>query len=332
MRSTAPAGREVVFVVGSGRSGTSTVTGVLQRVGLHVPAPEVPADSTNPRGFAEPQWVVRLNQQLLDGACVRMVDARPSAWDDCAAAADNARVRRRVDKWLARELVAHPRLAVKDPRLSWFIGTWTGAAQRNNADLGFVTMLRPPTEVLGSMSLHYHTRSGPVHGVAQWLNMLLGTERRTRGHRRAWLAYDRLLADPVEALGHIALSMEWPSLHNPSASQQRAVRDFVEPALRRSTTSWDGIEVPDQLRELAEDTWWALSQMANGEPTSPPLLDECWERYVEIYSVAEALTVSTAHAWRQRALQRRSMAGLSRRARDRAPRFGGRGSQEHPAR
>ena len=44
----APAKRRVVFVVGSGRSGTSTMSGTLQTLGMHVPQPEVSADETNP--------------------------------------------------------------------------------------------------------------------------------------------------------------------------------------------------------------------------------------------------------------------------------------------
>ena len=57
--------RRVVFVVGSGRSGTSTMSGTLQTLGLHVPQPEVAADATNPKGFGEPQWVVDLHTELL---------------------------------------------------------------------------------------------------------------------------------------------------------------------------------------------------------------------------------------------------------------------------
>ena len=57
--------RRVVYVVGSGRSGTSTMSGTLQTLGLHVPQPEVAADATNPKGFGEPQWVVDLHTELL---------------------------------------------------------------------------------------------------------------------------------------------------------------------------------------------------------------------------------------------------------------------------
>ena len=38
--------RTLVLVVGSGRSGTSLFTGIMQRLGFHVPQPEVGADPT----------------------------------------------------------------------------------------------------------------------------------------------------------------------------------------------------------------------------------------------------------------------------------------------
>ncbi len=79
--------RRLVLVTGPGRSGTSTVTGSLKRLGLHVPQPEVPADETNPRGFYEPQWVVDFHKSLLNPIPVRAMDARPQARDLVAARA-----------------------------------------------------------------------------------------------------------------------------------------------------------------------------------------------------------------------------------------------------
>ena len=75
-----PVARRVVFVVGSGRSGTSTMAGALQTLGMHVPQPEVAADETNPKGFGEPQWVVDFHNELLRRCNVQVSDARPSAW------------------------------------------------------------------------------------------------------------------------------------------------------------------------------------------------------------------------------------------------------------
>ena len=42
--------RKVLFVAGAGRSGTSTMAGIASKLGMHVPLPEVPADSGLKRG------------------------------------------------------------------------------------------------------------------------------------------------------------------------------------------------------------------------------------------------------------------------------------------
>ena len=60
--------RKVLFVAGAGRSGTSTLAGLMQILGLHVPKPEVVADETNPKGFGEPRWVVDHHDRLLKEA------------------------------------------------------------------------------------------------------------------------------------------------------------------------------------------------------------------------------------------------------------------------
>ena len=78
--TTQPMRRRVVFVVGSGRSGTSTMAGALQALGMHVPPPEVKPDETNPKGFAESQWVVDVHSRLLKRSNVAVSDARPTAW------------------------------------------------------------------------------------------------------------------------------------------------------------------------------------------------------------------------------------------------------------
>ena len=55
----------LVIVVGSGRSGTSTVAGTLKYLGLRVPPPEIAPNETNPRGFFEPRWVVDFHKREL---------------------------------------------------------------------------------------------------------------------------------------------------------------------------------------------------------------------------------------------------------------------------
>ena len=100
---TSSGSRRIVFVVGSGRSGTSTMAGTLRTLGMHVPQPEVVADATNPKGFGEPRWVVDLHAELLQRSNVQVSDARPRAWLDTGTTSGDHATRERVTAWLRSE-------------------------------------------------------------------------------------------------------------------------------------------------------------------------------------------------------------------------------------
>ena len=210
---TEPTSRRVVFVVGSGRSGTSTMAGTLRTLGLHVPQPEVVADATNPKGFGEPRWVVDLHAELLARSNVQVSDARPRAWLDTGTTSGDHATRERVTAWLEQQFDLGDELVIKDPRAAWFLGLWRAAADRCGATSSYVTMLRPVTEVVGSKQTYYGptggrggagSDQGAVTRTAAWVNMMLHTERATRGQQRAFVHYGDLLEDwtqPVFALG-----------------------------------------------------------------------------------------------------------------------------------
>ncbi len=193
--ATPGSGRRLVLVAGTGRSGTSTVAGILRRLGLHVPQPEVMTDETNPKGFGEPQWVVDFHDQLLDRANVLVSDARPSAWLRTSELAERPEPRRRLAAWLEEQFDQADALIVKDPRLSWFLPLWTSVAREGGVEPALITMLRPPPEVVGSKRTYYNVQLQDAHGVAAWVNMMLNTEQATRGTARALVRYHDLLAD-----------------------------------------------------------------------------------------------------------------------------------------
>lgn len=295
--------RRVVFVVGSGRSGTSTMAGTLQTLGMHVPQPEVAADETNPRGFGEPQWVVDLHEELLARCNVQNGDARPAAWFEAGRTATFERLRNRVHTWLEEQFAeAGDELVVKDPRLAWFIGLWRSAALGCGATPSYVTMLRPVTEVVGSKQKYYASKAGEVNRTAAWVNMMLGTERATRGSERAFVRYHDLLDDwtvPVFELGE-QLGLQAVQTASPVAI--RKVHNFVDPGLRRVQLTWDDVDVPRPLREIAEEAWQHLDAMAGpggDTPEAHAVLDDLRAAYGALYEEAEALAHSTAVAARR---------------------------------
>jgi hypothetical protein len=308
-----PVKRRVVFVVGSGRSGTSTMSGALQTLGMHVPQPEVAADDTNPKGFGEPQWVVDFHDELLRRCNVQVSDSRPAAWFEAGKLAAFDPLRGRLRDWLEQQFVeGGPELVVKDPRLAWFLGLWRAAALRCDATPAYVTMLRPPTEVVGSKQRYYSAKAGEVQRTAAWVNMMLHTERATREGTRAFVRYDDLLTDWTVPVFRVGQELDLEAVKGASANSIRAVHQFIDPDLKRVQTTWDDVEVPARLREIAEETWRGLGKLAGPGGDTPDvhaLLDEVRAAYTAFYDEAEAVAQSSVVAarreGRQQALEER---------------------------
>ena len=319
-----PVKRRVVFVVGSGRSGTSTMSGALQTLGMHVPQPEVVADETNPKGFGEPQWVVDFHDELLKRCNVQVSDARPSAWFEAGKLSAFEPLRGRLHQWLEEQFVeGGPELVVKDPRLAWFLGLWRSAALRCDAAPAYVTMLRPVTEVVGSKQKYYAAKAGEVQRTAAWVNMMLHTERSTRGSARRFVRYDDMLKDwtiPVFGLGQ---AFDLDAVKSATANDIRRVHQFIDPSLRRVQLTWDDVEVPARLREIAEETWQQLDRLADEDGDTPEVhdrLDELRAEYADVYDEAEAIAQSTALAARREGQSQAPDAGTgSSRLADKVP-------------
>ncbi len=317
-----PVKRRVVFVVGSGRSGTSTMSGALRTLGMHVPQPEV-ADETNPKGFGEPQWVVDFHDELLSRCNVQVSDARPAAWFEAGKLSAFEPLRGRLHRWLEEQFVeGGPELVVKDPRLAWFLGLWRSAALRCDAAPAYVTMLRPVTEVVGSKQKYYAAKAGEVQRTAAWVNMMLHTERSTRGSARRFVRYDDMLKDwtiPVFGLGQ---AFDLDAVKSATANDIRRVHQFIDPSLRRVQLTWDDIEVPARLREIAEETWQHLDRLADDDGDTPEVhdrLDELRSAYAEMYDEAEAIAQSTALAARREGQAQAPAAGAPARLADKVP-------------
>ncbi len=324
---TSSGSRRIVFVVGSGRSGTSTMAGTLRTLGLHVPQPEVVADATNPKGFGEPRWVVDLHTELLQRSNVQVSDARPRAWLDSGTTSGDHATRERVATWLEEQFAVSDELVVKDPRAAWFLGLWRAAAERCGATSSYVTMLRPVTEVVGSKQTYYGplgrqsgagSDPGAITRTAAWINIMLHTERATRDQQRAFVHYAEMLGDwtrPVFALGE---SFDLAGVKTAMAVDIAEVHRFIDPSLRRVTMTWDDIGVPDRLRELADATWEALVDVARDDTDEARRrCDDLRETYAAHYAEAEAFAHSTVVA------QRRTAAAEARReAGAQAPRSG----------
>lgn len=292
--------RTLVLVAGSGRSGTSLFSGILQRLGFYVPLPEVPADATNPRGFAESQWVVDFHTRLLKRARVQVSDARPTAWAETGRVGLDDVIANELNTWLAAQFADHPALVIKDPRLSWFLPLWRRTAAELDASPCFVTMVRHPAAVIDSKQTWYGGNQGETGRAAGWLNQTLFTERATRGAPRAFVRYDDLLEDWTQTVGQIGEHLDLDVVRDAPANSLRAAHDLIDRGLSRSRPDWGDTTVPDALRALADDVWELTCELAKRDGHEAEL-DAVRGRYIDLYKQAEALAGSSIDAARKKA-------------------------------
>jgi hypothetical protein len=294
----AQAGRSLVLVAGSGRSGTSLFTGILQRLGFYVPEPEVPADETNPRGFAESQWVVEFHTRLLRKAGVQISDARPAAWSLMADLTLEDEVADELRKWLEEQFKESDHLIVKDPRLSWFLPLWRRCASALDVTPRFATVLRHPAAVIDSKQRYYGRWQGDISRTAGWLNQSLFTERATRETQRAFVRYEDLLDDWTKSVARVGDLLALKVIQDAPAASIVRVHDFVDRNLSRSSATWDDFEIPEGLREQVDNAWGLLMELVD-EPDSADLheqLDAARAAYIELYEDAEAIVQSSIAA------------------------------------
>jgi hypothetical protein len=290
---------KVLFIAGAGRSGTSTLAGLVSRLGLHVPQPEVAADETNPKGFGEPQWVVDFHNRVLNEIMVQVSDSRPEAWSVAAAKGAEEETLSEVTTWLGPHFDECAELVVKDPRLSWFLPLWHDAAERCDSTAVVATMLRPPPEVVGSKQKYYENKLGSAHLTASWLNMLLHTELATRDTPRSFVRYADLLDDYRATTASMGERLELAHVTGATAADWARLDGFIDPSLRRVGLSWADLELPTRLEELTRTGWEALNTLADGEtPEALATLDQVRASYSELYAESEAISKSSAVAER----------------------------------
>lgn len=292
--------QRIVLVAGSGRSGTSLIVNLLEQFGFHVPQPEIPADATNPRGFGESQWVVDFHNRLLRSARVHPSDARPYAWFETGKFTHRSRPANELQEWLVEQLKAHDDLIVKDPRLIWFLPMWQQSAIELGARSSVITMLRHPAEVVASKQNAYGGKAGVTNRTTGWLNLMLYTERATRDTGRAFVRYTDLLEDWTTVVAAVGDRLEQPLIQQASAQTIRAAHRAVDPSLRRSSPDWDKLEVSARVRDLAEQAWAALDQLADdpSEPSAQRRMDTVRSSYGQLYEEAESIATSSIQAAR----------------------------------
>jgi hypothetical protein len=193
--------RRVVCVIGMHRSGTSLVTRVLNLVGLDL-GPEahlMGPSRANQTGHWESVPISDLNDEILArlGGTWSEPPRLPPGWE---RSPDLAKPRKQARELIESDFADAKLWGFKDPRASLTAPFW----QRIIGRMDYVICLRNPMDVAASLAAR---RSEPVpfgQGVDLWLTYTRSALAATAGHRREFVFYEDLMADPDPVVMRLA--------------------------------------------------------------------------------------------------------------------------------
>jgi GT2 family glycosyltransferase len=250
---------QALIILGMHRSGTSALTGVLNRLGVDLGYHLLPQHATNQKGFWENGHIVQVNEKLLEALNTTWFNPAPFpkqwwAFENLMPLRDS------LIKVLGYHFTACPLWGIKDPRLCRLLPFWKPLLTEMVSRLGFVIVLRNPHEVAASLA----RRDGLSSDVAVhlWLVTVLAAEQETRGFPRVFVTYDELLENGRAVVDKIGqnLNVNWPI-----AFEKVAVE--IEPFLSRDLKHHHEVRRPDLDRKLAawsETVYKAFKAAADG--------------------------------------------------------------------
>jgi hypothetical protein len=189
------------LVLGMHRSGTSTVAGVLTKLGISPPTTLMPPNQHNERGYFESIRLMHLHDELLASAGTTWNDWRQfnSTWYGTAIAES---FKKRAENFLREEFGDHPAFVLKDPRCCRFAPFWFEVFERCRVVPRVVIPIRSPLEV--ALSLRRRENFPLNMGILLWLRHVLDAEYFSRPHQRAIVHWPDLLKDWRNTMAAVA--------------------------------------------------------------------------------------------------------------------------------
>ncbi|MCM2294287.1 hypothetical protein NAC44_18325 [Allorhizobium sp. BGMRC 0089] len=201
---------DVLVVLGMHRSGTSSVSGVLTRLGGSAPKNIMAADEGNPRGYYESTSMMIFNDDLLSSGGSRWEDWRAfnPEWYQSPVFAE---FHRRA-KDLVLEEFGNTGLAIlKDPRICRFFPFWRHVLTDLDMTTRVVIPVRSPVDVANSLK---KIHGMPIaQGLLLWLRHVLDAEYETRSLKRSIFSWKEFRKDWKATADKISkdINLVWPN-------------------------------------------------------------------------------------------------------------------------
>ena len=272
-RTTNKIARHLVIVLGTHRSGTSALTGMLAKAGFAAPSDLMPATDANPKGYWESLSIMRLNEEFLAEMESHWSSSLPlpAGWNESISA---RKWRSSLIKIISKTFGGAELPTIKDPRFCELVLGLEPWFESKLIDTSFIIPIRHPIEV--SNSLLQAEGTDLYKALRLWMKSIFMTELATRGHRRKFISFDLLLENPTNTLEACLLLVQSatdPETNAKIADLRNKARDedlnhttgFIEKSLRHQRPVIKGTNLSatnnscnTRLIHLAEITFQAV--------------------------------------------------------------------------
>jgi hypothetical protein len=266
-------GKQLIMVLGMGRSGTSAIAKVLELCGGHLPEVLMHPNAANPTGYWEPEVAVAINDAFLfsNGSSwydptlrLQSGDADPSP--------ESAETFVALVAEFLRGCGGRGPLIVKEPRITGLLPFWRDAARREGYAIAYVIALRDPVEV--SESLAARERIEPDLSDMLWLKYTLLAERESRAGLRAVVSFPSLVTAWECEIERIAAALD---VDLSGRACRPAVDAFLSADLYHHRT---GAALERETPEPVRRTFAVMNDAARDLPLDLARLDATYARFL----------------------------------------------------
>ncbi|TVS10596.1 MAG: hypothetical protein EA419_10360 [Wenzhouxiangella sp.] len=275
-----------VFVIGAGRSGTSTLARALASLGVDLGNNFKRATRKNPTGFFEDADLLAISKAVRNRIGVRADSVRLIRADELRGAHMNDLHARAVEI-IDKRFGSSPIWGFKYGRTLRILPFWEPVLAELNVEPTFVIALRNPLSVARSRARLDPRRGLQAASDLEWLIGIVPYLRRTRPYRLAVVDYDDLMDEPVKHLTRLAGALDLPR----SSADGERIRDyaerFLDPGLRHTRFSDADLDASEGLNPIVRNAYRLLRQRSLLDPGTT---DEVfWQQWREVERDLQAL-------------------------------------------
>ena len=239
--------KKVVIILGMHRSGTSALSGLLNRAGIDFGNNLIPPNNDNPTGFFEDWDILKMNNFMLEAQNSSWYSIKPlnKSWKNLS------RSKKRLTHYLKRKISKSNIYGIKDPRIIRLFPVWKEIFRDLELSPCFIIIVRDVRAVCES--LRKRNCFSPLFSSIFWAIENLNSEKQTRGYKRVFLSYEDLLKDPMTCIGkikdHLELTKSLPD------RGQHNIGSFIKTHFNRSkdTKRIDDFNIAEPILKLSKD-------------------------------------------------------------------------------